>query len=211
MAGDITDDLLIVALEAACEATTDAGTHATSTREMDMLNEQWAQSYVGVALNDALRERYDKAKGSYLSFETSVAWLDGYLPDHDKPGPRPGSLTPRQRFDIVVWSKGGKVAGLVELKDTPVLSRYAATADPAKLCGALRRWSALRWGIFLFSLRTSSAGTASEVGKRLSKRRDQALEKIRQQSGGYLRAHRSRQVPGRGSCVLWVAVLFRRP
>jgi hypothetical protein len=198
------------ALCAASEATVDAATHTTSAREMDLLNEQWAQSYVGLALNDLLRKRYRDASGSFVTFETSVTWLDGYLPDYVRSGPRPGGLRDRQRFDVVVWSKGGGVAGLVELKDTPVMSRYAESSDPRKLCGALRRWPSLRWSIFLFSIRSSKT-TNSLIEGDLCGKRDASLGRIRKVAGDFWRTWDSFVVPAKGSRVMWVGVLFRKP
>lgn len=202
--------ILHCALKAACDATRDAGTHTTSAREMDMLNEQWAQSYVGLALNDFFRRRYKDRHGSYVTFETSVRWLDGYLPDHDRPGPRPGSLSDRQRFDIVAWSKGGSVGGLLELKDTPMMGRYGEAADPRKLCGALRRWPALRWSMFLFSMRTPKT-TPATIEADLRKKRNAACQRIRATVGEFWRTSDSQSVAARGSRLMWAGVVFRRP
>jgi hypothetical protein len=176
---------------------------------MDLLNEQWAQSYVGLGLNDLFRRRYQDDEGGFVTFETSVRWLDGYLPDHGRPGPRPGSLSDRQRFDIIAWSKGGSVAGIVELKDTPVMSRYAEASDPAKLCGALRRWPSVRWSMFLFSIR-SAKHKQGEIAADLLKKRDGAFQRIRATVGEFWRICGSQTVAARGSRVMWGGVIFRK-
>jgi hypothetical protein len=202
--------LLQRALRAACHATRDADTQATSAREMQQLNEQWAQSYIGFALNDLFRSEYGKSREPYVTFETSVSWLDGYIVAHDRPGPRPGSLKPRQRFDVVAWSKGGSVAGLVELKDRPVMSRYAELADPRKLCGALRRWPTVRWSMFIFSIRSAKA-TRATIESNLEEKRDAAFTRIREIVGDFWSTSESKTVPAKGSRVMWAGAVFRKP
>ncbi|PSJ40594.1 hypothetical protein [Allosphingosinicella deserti] len=202
-------DILEAALDAACESTSDAATHTETPAERDLLNEQWAQSYIGLALNDMFRQRYSNDKAGYVSFETTVSWLDGYLPAPTKPGPRPGGLTARQRFDAVLWSKGGKATGLVELKDRPFMGRYAESSDPQKLCGGLRRWPTLRWAMFLFSIRCPAKSKC--IDDDLAAKRDDILMRIRKDVGDFWRVSSSKIVPGRGSRTMWVGVVFRRP
>jgi hypothetical protein len=206
---DAERELLRCALEAACRASWEADHHTQSSRERLLLNEQWAQSYIGFDLNDLLRERYASREGGYVTFETCVNWLEGFIGEERGPGRIAGSLRSRQRFDIVLWSKGGRPAAVIEIKDQPVMQSYSRLADPLKLCGALRRWPSLRWAMFLFSVRTVAGGTKAEVNDRLRRKAGEVFAAIEVELPGRVTCKRSLAVPGQGSKLLWAGAVFR--
>jgi len=205
-------NLLDIILKAASQAVCDAGNNRLRPKELGLLNEQWTQSYVGIAINDALRVQYQDKESSHVTFETSVAWLEEFCGVEGKVGRPPGVLTERQRFDVVAWSRGGYPIGLIEIKDQPVGSTYGRTNDPQKLCSALRRWDKVRWGVFLLSLRAARGNTRSAaLGELDRKARGVTALITKSVQDGQFRGHRVMVVPGPGSRILWLAALFRRP
>ncbi|HEX8624888.1 MAG TPA: hypothetical protein VF782_07395 [Allosphingosinicella sp.] len=204
-------EILNAALEAACRSSWEAGMHTLSCRDQFLLNEQWSQSYVGLAFNDVLRRCYGNKEAAYVTFETCVSWLEDFAGQERGPGRPPGRLRKGQRFDIVVWSKGWKVAGLVEIKDQPVVESYAHTADPTKLCGALRRWPSIRWGMFLFSVRSSGGRKYPSIQAELEAKSGKVFTAIEKALPRMVRAKRTRLVEGRGSRLLWCGAIFRKP
>lgn len=200
---------LDVILKAACSAAYDAGRHDLRPNELKLLNEQWTHSYVGIAINDELRRRH-QSDSSFITFETSVGWMEEICGVEGRAGRPPGVLSPRQRFDLVVWSKGGSPVGLVETKDQPLISNYAQTADPKKICGALRRWPSLRWGAFLLSLRASKATTARDITLELGSKAERVAAAIQCAVGKQYYRHATLPTPGQGSRTSWMAVMFKR-
>lgn len=197
------------ALRAANEATKDAGRHTASSRCEELLNEQWVQSYVGIAINDLLRDRY-VSEETFVSFETSVSWLEDFISRPRGAGCIPGKLRDRQRFDITVWSKGGSVAGLIEIKDQPILSARALSSDPKKICDALRRWPSLRWGMFLFSVRSSESNRYSSRRAEVEAKSNKYLGQVEAHSGcvkDYTKLDNS-LLAKRGGALGWCAVMF---
>jgi hypothetical protein len=150
------ESILSVALEAAEASTIYADDGHTPVKDVGILNEQWAQSFVGDAISRHLRDSYAHQKMQpYVTYETKVSWLEHYFPKSSN-GPYANGLTHRSRFDIAVWRKSNGVAGLIEIKDEPVMGAYSKSRDTEKLIGALRRWPDLRWGIFIFSTRATA-------------------------------------------------------
>lgn len=185
--------------------------HTQSSCEEFRLNEQWSQSYVGLGLNDELRRRYGNGEAAYVSFETCVSWLEDFAGHKRGPGCPPGRLRKGQRFDIVVWSKGWKVAGLIEIKDQPVMQSYSQTSDPKKLCGALRRWPSIRWAMFLFSVRSSGTRKYQNVVTELEAKSRKVFAGIEEVVPGWMTMAKTLVVDGRGSKLLWGGAIFRRP
>jgi hypothetical protein len=167
------ESILAVALTAAEASTVYADDGHTSVKEIGILNEQWAQSFVGDAISRQLRERYAHAKPQpYVTYETKASWLDYYFPNRSR-GPYAKRLTDRSRFDLAVWKKTNGISGLIEIKDEPVMGSYSKSRDTEKLIGALRRWPDLRWGIFLFSTRaTSNYEDDRKLAEHIEKKRD---------------------------------------
>jgi hypothetical protein len=71
-------EILIAALNAASQSSRDAASHTSNVRDVGILNEQWAQSYVGIGINDLLRQAYGNNESSFVSFETCVSWLEDF-------------------------------------------------------------------------------------------------------------------------------------
>lgn len=203
--------ILTVALAAGSRSSIEAWDHNLTSDEIGLLNEQWAQSYIGIEINDCLRKSYaNAADKSFVSFETSVSWLEGFLGEKRGPGRIPGSLRDRQRFDVTVWSKGGRVAGLVEIKDQPIMQEYSRTADPGKICRALKRWPSIRWGMFLFSVRSSGSNRFKSLRDELDVKRDKVFASIdRACSANIADLGRNDDVLEAGGCMVWGGVLFR--
>jgi hypothetical protein len=143
-------DLLISAVNAACLASQDSGVNGYSAKESGPLNEQWVHSYVGFAINDELRCRYkDAERSNFVTFETSVAWLEEFGAGVKIVGKRPAALTKRKRFDLTIWTKGADIGGVIEIKDQPAMARSVELGDPTKLCKALDRWETTLGCIFI--------------------------------------------------------------
>ena len=172
-----------------------------------LLNEHWCQSYVGIAINERLREQYGYHDDAFVTFETSVAWIEKYTAARRR-GRKPGNLTDRQRFEILVWSKGGVPAGIVEVKDDPVMQAYFCQADPKKLEAALKRWAEIRWGIFLFSVRPRLSVTNPKCRLRLAEKRDKVFHHAAMAVQCNTLEKASREVPDEP--LMWCGMGFGR-
>jgi hypothetical protein len=113
------------------------------------------------------------------------------------------------RFDIVVWSKGGSVAGLIEIKDQPVMQNYTQIADPKKICDALRRWPDVRWGLFLFSVRSSGASRGEAIALELRRKCEAVFSSISAKFPKNVTKTRILGVSGRDSKLAWGGVVLR--
>ena len=202
--------LLKWAVEAACEASQDSGSHTQSVQEPYLLNEQWVHSYVGIAINDHLRRVYKKPKEYFVTFETCVSWIEDFFGEERGRGRKRGRLRDRQRFDVVVWSEGGQISGLIEIKDQPIMQKYSQISDPVKLIGALRRWPKLKWAIFLFSVRTTKVMGTAGVASALAGKSKFVFDAIEGVVPEWTTSTYPRRVSGKGSQVMWCGVLFER-
>lgn len=200
-----------IALDAANQATIDSDEHNLSVCELGQLNEQWIHSYVGYAISRHLQVEYGgDDRLPFVTYETSVSWLEYFFDQKRSSGPIRGRLSDRRRFDITVWSRDRKAMGLIEIKYQPIMSTYSRTTDPEKLLGALRRWDSLRWGMFLYCTRNNSGRDGEELLKHLkesSKRTFHVIEKAL--SGRARLSYRASDVDE--AQALWAAVLIRRP
>lgn len=163
-------DLLVVAVDAAQSALVDAELVAAGSAAKASRNEQWFHTYVGVKINDFLRCHYkDSSSKLLITFETSVGWIESCFSKDGLRGRVPGDLTDRQRFDVLVWSKGQMPAGLIEIKNEP-LAKIAAPSDLKKLRDGLLRWHRSRqgtvsWGLFLFCVRCDDTRNVDRLQK----------------------------------------------
>ncbi len=172
--------MLRVALEAAETASYEANESDLTTKQIGMLNEQWVHSYVGHAISDHLLASYkikEEDRRPFVTYETSAGWLNDIC--HDiSPGPYANGLKPGNRFDLAVWSKGDRLAGLIEIKHQPIMQKYASVHDCEKLMAGLRKWGDMRWGMFLYSVRASKDCDGAELDAHLSKKADKVDDHI---------------------------------
>lgn len=200
-----------IALDAADQATIDSDEHDLSARELGLLNEQWIHSYVGDAISRHLQAAYDGAHcRPFVTYETSVSWLEYFIDQERTRGRIPGKLSDRRRFDLTVWSRDRQAMGLIEIKYQPIMSTYSRTSDPEKLLGALRRWDSLRWGMFLYCTRNNSGRDGEKLLKHLKESSKRTFNLIEEALSGRARlSYKVSDVIERQA--LWAAVLVRRP
>jgi hypothetical protein len=90
------------------------------------------------------------------------------------------------------------------------MQHYSRTADPRKLCGALRRWSKLRWGLFLFSVRSSKPKPGETVNDELDRKYSEIVAAVREEVSDSFDCARKCKVEDRDSKVIWGGVLLQR-
>lgn len=205
--------ILEVAIEAADFATVDAEEDRLNARQIGLLNEQWIQSYVGDAISRHLRYlNGEEHCRPFVTYETSVAWLEHFFGEKRGPGRIAGKLSERQRFDITVWSANRVPVGLVEIKNEPIMSSYSRTADSQKLVGALRRWGTLRWGIFLFCARNNTKKAGAVMKRHLHLMAQKTFEAIQDAVDGKARTSltMSKSLHDDKCKMMWAGVIIRR-
>ena len=205
--------ILDIALDAADRATVNSEEHDLTVKEMGLLNEQWTQSYVGDAISRELRRIFGgDGDRPFVTYETSVSWLDHFFKKHRGPGRIPGGLSERQRFDITVWPMKRPPLGLIEIKNEPIMSAYSRRSDAKKLHGALRRWTSLRWGIFLFCTRNNTSKKGDAVCEHLEKLAEDTFSAIREVIGksAHISTETSKMVRQEGRQMMWAGVIITR-
>jgi hypothetical protein len=135
-------------------------------KEVGTLNEQWVQSFVGVRLNDHLRESLSKRdksnrSGVFVTSETTGAWIAGFL-EYEQAKGRPYYIGDRQRFDLCLWSDKRPI-GLLEIKHEPNPSKWGRESDLQKLRNAVMRWGQLE-ALLIFSHRYMKVDRARVKG-----------------------------------------------
>lgn len=205
--------ILEKALAAAHQSTISADEDKLSAHEIELLNEQWVQSYVGDAISRHLRHIHGEDHGRpFVTYETSVAWLEHFFGQPRRPGRIAGKLSDRQRFDITVWPADRAPIGLIEIKNEPIMSAYSRTADSEKLVGALRRWKSLRWGMFLFCARNNTSKEGGAKKEHLHAMIDKTFQAVQEA------VHRSARTSLKISEVvqddecqmMWAGIIIRR-
>ena len=203
--------ILKVALAAAEKATFDSDEGATSVKQLGLLNEQWAQSYVGHAISRHLQQAYEiEDSWPLVTYETSAAWIDYFVPERS-PGPYATGLGDKSRFDLTVWHKNRTIEGLVEIKDQPVMEQYSKSRDPGKLVAALRRWPTIKWGIFLYSVRATDHYDDDKMNQHLSAKIDRVDSAVQVIDKRFKVAFDRLNPQARSTkCVMWSGAIIRR-
>jgi hypothetical protein len=202
-----------VALQATDFATIDAEDDRLSAREVGLLNEQWIQSYVGDAISRYLRHMHGEEHAKpFVTYETTVAWLEHFFGETRGPGRIAGKLSDRQRFDITVWPANRAPVGLIEIKNEPIMSAYSRTADSQKLAGALRRWGTLRWGIFLFCVRNNTSKEGAVMKEHLHLMVQKTFDAIQGAVNGIARTSLkvSNKLHDDERQIMWAGAIIRR-
>lgn len=205
--------LLGVALEAARQGSVDCDESDLNAKDVGLLNEQWTQSYVGDAISRYLRSFYQAEGGRpYVTYETTVSWLEYFFDQKRSPGPVPGKLSDRRRFDLSVWSKSGKAIGVIEIKNEPLMSGYSKSNDPGKIVGALRRWQNLQWGMFIFCVRNNTKKEGSVLAKHLKERAEATFDfvQVNHRKDAKMTWQSATTLDNDGSQCLWAGILFQR-
>ncbi len=157
-------------LEAAERATIDAeeGNYHKNA-SWGIPNEQWTQSYVADALSVAVRKKFPEyGSAAVTTLETNVSWLQ-YFAHGISSGKMRHSVTDRSRYDIAVWDYGKNRTfyGLIELKNDPNMSGWSYWRDIEKIESALMKWRNVKWGIFIFSIRSVKSKDIDEYFKKM--------------------------------------------
>jgi hypothetical protein len=207
-----------VAVESAQRALLEAeldqvGSAANTTR-----NEPWFHTYIGFGLNDFLRRSFiGDANDFFVTFETSVSWINGFYGlKRPPPGRPPGALTGGQRFDLLVWSSKQKPLGLIEIKNQP-LGSDEPDRDLKKLRDGLFLWSnerncSIQWGIFLFCVRCDDGRiTAEKRNEKINASAKRYLELVKCRHRDLnVSLHVYDGATSTGSAAKWASILLKR-
>jgi len=201
-----------IIVKAAREASIDCDQHNLSAKQVGQLNEQWIQSYVGDAISRHLRDFY-KSDGQrpYVTYETTAGWIRYFFDQKNAPVRRHVKLTEKSRFDLTVWSKSGKIVGLIEIKNEPLMSGYSKSRDPDKIISALHEWDYLNWGIFLFCSRNNTQKTGEKLNDHLYAMVDKTFSHVERHFGRHadLNLVTSELFEGDDAQCLWAAVIMK--
>lgn len=201
--------LIDVLVNAAAEASSDLGDQTLPLDDVTDRNEARISSYVGVRLNDLLRNTHHDPLGIFVTHEPRVSWMDDLT---GTPVPFEGALKPAQRFDLATWDHE-QITGLIEIKNAPGMDRNRALSDVIRLREALTRWGpsangTLKWGAYLFSLRLRRAKLHLGKGE-LKRLFDERVASIGTTGDGQPTRTMFHMVDkGPNCCLAWCAVGF---
>lgn len=210
------------AVELALLSTEDAGGSELTAFEFGLQNEPFVHSYVGIGINDLLRAYYHRSspKGKdkhdnrlFVTFETSVSWIDDFMSDKRQPGRPAGKvyLSDRSRFDLLAWSSDGFPRVTVEIKNQFTTQMDSLNSDIKKLCAALNYWNKLKYSIFIFSLRHNSREFENEKRKALTIRFEEILKQFECNLNNCYISHKYlADPPTENSRVAWGGIAISR-